>query len=103
MITLEIMLLMGYLGLINLITFIMFGLDKSKAKRGVNRISEKTLLGISLIGGAFGGLLGMLVFRHKTKKLSFKLLFGIVLLINVIVYYFILKDTVIYIIEGVII
>ena len=100
MITLEIVLLIGYLVSINLLALVLFGLDKSKAKRGNRRISEKALLGISLIGGAIGGLLGMLAFRHKTKKLSFKVLFGIVLLLNLIFYYFIFKETIIHVLEN---
>jgi len=90
MMSLEIMLIAGYLGLINLITLILFGLDKFKAKRGVHRISEKTLLGVSFIGGAIGGLFGMFTFRHKTKKLSFKAMFSIVLMINLVGYYWLI-------------
>ncbi|MCR5294953.1 MAG: DUF1294 domain-containing protein [Lachnospiraceae bacterium] len=57
-----------YLIAINVITFIAFGLDKWKAQHGKWRIKEKTLLGLSFIGGALGGLCAMYVFRHKIRK-----------------------------------
>lgn len=57
-----------YLLVLSIITFIAYGLDKRKAVKGKWRISEKILLGMSLLGGAFGGLLGMLKFRHKTTS-----------------------------------
>ena len=53
----------------------MYGIDKSRARRGKWRISEKTLIGIAVIGGSIGALLGMLVFHHKTKHWYFR--FGI--------------------------
>ena len=59
------------LGVISFITFILYGADKSKAKRGAWRIPEKVLLGFSFFGGALGGGLGMLLFRHKTKHWYF--------------------------------
>ena len=60
-----------YLGLINVIGLIMMFWDKSKAKRGVWRISEKTLLGTAVIGGSLGVFAGMRLFRHKTQHLQF--------------------------------
>ena len=57
----------GYLVLLSLITFIAYGVDKKKAKDGKWRTKEKTLLGLSFFGGAFGGYPAMLIFRHKTK------------------------------------
>lgn len=60
-----------YLLIINIITFILFGIDKYKAIKNKWRIKEATLLGMSFIGGALGGMFGMYVFRHKTKKFYF--------------------------------
>lgn len=57
----------SYLVLLSLITFIAYGVDKSKAKSGKWRTKEKTLLTLSFLGGAFGGYPAMLIFRHKTK------------------------------------
>ena len=57
----------AYLVLLSLVTFIAYGVDKRKAIKGAYRTKEKTLLGLSFFGGAFGGYPAMLVFRHKTK------------------------------------
>ena len=59
------------LAVLSAIAFILYGADKSRAKRGAWRIPEKVLLGFSFFGGAVGGLLGMLAFRHKTKHWYF--------------------------------
>ena len=64
---------MVYLGLINGITLILFGLDKRRAVRQKRRIPIVTLLGCSFVGGALGGLMGMYMFRHKTRKDYFTL------------------------------
>ena len=63
--------ILGYLLLINLITFCVYGWDKRAAKAGRRRVPEKTLLGLAAVGGAIGALLGMKVFHHKTKKRAF--------------------------------
>lgn len=57
----------------SLITFAAFGLDKWRAARDANRISELTLVLLGAIGGWLGGWLGMTCFRHKTIKFSFRL------------------------------
>lgn len=57
----------AYLILLSLITFIAYHIDKKKAIKGAYRTKEKTLLLLSLFGGAFGGYPAMLIFRHKTK------------------------------------
>ncbi len=71
-----------YLLIINCISFVVFGFDKIQALRNntnTNRVRERTLLGLTLIGGTLGGLLAMLLFRHKIKKVSFILqFFGVV-------------------------
>ena len=59
---------------VNIIAFILYGLDKKYAREGRWRIPEKTLLGIALIGGAAGAWIGMQTFRHKTKHMSFRTL-----------------------------
>ena len=63
--------LLAYFGIMSTITFFAYGIDKHKAKKGSWRISERTLLGLGAVGGAFGGLLGMKAFRHKTKHRYF--------------------------------
>jgi uncharacterized membrane protein YsdA (DUF1294 family) len=79
-------LIIGYILLINLLTLVLFGIDKSKASRGRSRISELTLLLFSLIGGATGGVLGMWLFHHKTRKAGFRVIIGLILLINLAAY-----------------
>lgn len=64
---------LGYVLILSLICFIMYGVDKSRAKRDKWRIKEQTLLVTGLCGGALGGLIGMLAFRHKTKHWYFYL------------------------------
>ena len=59
---------------VNLVSFTLYGLDKLKAKKGLWRIRESTLLLVALLGGSLGALLGMEVFRHKTKHWQFKVL-----------------------------
>ncbi|WP_411833736.1 DUF1294 domain-containing protein [Neobacillus niacini] len=63
--------LVGYI-IMNLIGMIVMKVDKERAKKHQYRISEKTLWLIALFGGAVGTTLGMQLFRHKTKHLSFK-------------------------------
>ena len=72
-----------YLILINIATCTAFVIDKDKAKRGARRISEKTLLGMSLIGGSLGGYLAMKAVRHKTQKPAFKFGMPIILIIQI--------------------
>ena len=61
-----------YLVSINVITFVVYGLDKWKAKQAKWRIRESTLLGLAAIGGSIGALLAMKILRHKTKHNQFK-------------------------------
>ena len=56
---------------INLVTFAVYGADKRRARRGAWRVPEKTLFLLPLLGASVGALLGMRVFRHKTKHWYF--------------------------------
>ena len=69
-----------YIIAINIITFLAMGIDKWKAKRGAWRISEGFLLGLVLLGGGIGGIFGMYVFHHKTKKPKFQIGFPAILI-----------------------
>ena len=60
-----------YFAAASLITLILYGVDKYKAVHGLWRISERTLLLSSFLGGAVGGSMGMLLFRHKTRHWYF--------------------------------
>ncbi len=59
------------LAIVSLIAFVLYGVDKRRAKRGAWRIPERVLLGFSFFGGGIGGLLAMCAFRHKTKHICF--------------------------------
>ena len=65
------MLLIPVFAIISLITLILYGVDKRRAKRGKWRIPERVLIGFSLLGGGIGGWLGMKLFRHKTRHWYF--------------------------------
>ena len=64
--------LLYYLIVINIVTFLVYGKDKWKAKQGSWRISEATLLILAAIGGSIGALLGMKIWHHKTLHKKFK-------------------------------
>lgn len=61
------------LAVINLAAFALYGVDKARARRGAWRIRESTLLGAAACFVALGALLGMQLFRHKTKHRAFAL------------------------------
>lgn len=73
-----------YFILINLIGFIMMGLDKRRAIKRRWRIPERKLFGIALIFGSIGVLIGMYVFRHKTRHLSFAIGIPAILVIQLL-------------------
>ena len=61
----------GILLTLNLLTFIIYGIDKFKAKKAKWRISEATLILLAVIGGSIGAWLGLQVWRHKTQHKKF--------------------------------
>lgn len=63
-----------YLLIINIITFIIYGIDKYKSIKHKYRISEATLIILAILGGPFGAFLGMIIFHHKTKKKKFMII-----------------------------
>ncbi|KMQ65219.1 membrane protein [Chryseobacterium angstadtii] len=74
--------------IINLFTFVVFGLDKRLAVKHKRRVPEITLLGLTLTGGSVGAALGMLIFRHKVSKVSFLLKWVAIILIQAAGIYF---------------
>jgi uncharacterized membrane protein YsdA (DUF1294 family) len=74
-----------YFTAISILSFLLFGLDKQKAKQNKRRISEFTLLLVSFLGGSLGSFLAMFIFRHKTSKTSFKIKFGLILLAQILI------------------
>ena len=79
---------MGYLEIyliaVNLITFVIFGVDKLAAIKGRTRIRERTLLLLAFIGGSIGGLSAMYLFWHKIRKLKFKLGVPLMLVLHIV-------------------
>ena len=61
-----------YLLAVNIVTFLLYGIDKYKAKKGKWRISEATLLTMAAIGGSIGAWAGMRLWHHKTMHKKFK-------------------------------
>ena len=106
--------LLYYLIVINIVTFLVYGIDKAASKRGQSqtrlsyaerkqarpkvkwkakqgswRISEASLLMLAVIGGTIGALLGMQVWRHKTMHLKFKYGLPLILLAQIALMYLI--------------
>ena len=73
-----------YLLIINLITFLAMYIDKKRAKWGKWRIKESTLFTLAFLGGGIGGIAGMHLFRHKTKKSRFIIGFPAILIVQII-------------------
>jgi len=63
---------MIYIIAVNVVAFVMYGIDKWKAKHSKWRIPEATLLGLAVLGGSIGAWLGMKVWHHKTMHKKFK-------------------------------
>ncbi len=76
--------LICYVIISNLIGFLLMGIDKLKAKRRRYRIPEKTLFMTALLGGSIGILVGMYLFRHKTRHRSFVLGIPLILVVQLI-------------------
>lgn len=64
--------LQNYLIITNIVTFLVYGLDKWKAKKSKWRIREAALLGLAVLGGRIGAWLGMKVWHHKTMHKKFR-------------------------------
>ncbi|MBO5954009.1 MAG: DUF1294 domain-containing protein [Oscillospiraceae bacterium] len=82
--------LMAYLFLVNAAGLLLMLADKKKALKKAWRISEATLLGVAAIGGSLGALIGMRVFRHKTRHLRFSLGLPLLLAMHTILLCFLL-------------
>ena len=68
---------------INLVTFIVYGIDKRKAIKQKYRIPEKSLFGLAFLGGSVGALLGMYAFRHKTRVWYFVVGIPVILFLQI--------------------
>jgi uncharacterized membrane protein YsdA (DUF1294 family) len=83
--------LLYYFVCVNVLTFLVYGIDKWKARQGKWRISEATLLLFAVIGGSIGAWLGMRVWRHKTMHKKFKYGIPAILMIHIIIFGYLLK------------
>lgn len=72
-----------YLIGINVLTILLFGIDKRKARKGLWRIPEGTLFGFAICGGSVGALLGMHLFHHKTQHRKFTIGIPVILLAQI--------------------
>ena len=76
---------------INVVTFVVYGIDKWKAKHSKMRIREAALLMLAVLGGSIGALLGMRIWHHKTMHKKFKYGLPLILLAQIALIYFINK------------
>lgn len=83
--------LMIYLGIINVITFLAFAIDKLHAIKGKRRIRIITLLGLAFVGGSLGALLGMYTLRHKTKVDYFTVGVPLIMIMQAVVVFFVMN------------
>lgn len=83
--------LIYYLIFINIVTLLLFIIDKRKAIKKKWRISELTLLTSSFIGGSIGAMIGMYIFRHKTKHWKFIILIPLSLILHVVLFIYFIK------------
>lgn len=80
----EFKLLLIYMIFVNVVTFLVYGVDKLKAKQNWWRISENALIALALIGGSIGALLGMYLWRHKTQHKKFKYGVPVILVLQIV-------------------
>ena len=71
------------IAIMNLLSYILMGLDKRAAQEGRWRVPEKTLFLVTALFGGLGGVLGMHVFRHKTKHWYFRVFFPVLLIAQI--------------------
>ena len=77
-----------YLAIINVATFLTYGLDKWKAKRSKWRIREAALLMLAVLGGSIGAWLGMIVWHHKTQHKKFKYGIPAIIIVQAIIIWY---------------
>lgn len=82
-------LLASYLLIVNIVGFAMMGIDKKRAIRGAWRISEASLFLAAIIGGSVGSILGMNLFRHKTKHWYFKYGMPAILILQIVLVFYV--------------
>ena len=86
--------LLCYLAIVNVITFIVYGIDKLKAKKAKWRIPESTLLLLAIVGGSIGAWCGVKIWHHKTLHKKFKYGIPLIIAIQITVIIYLFKDTI---------
>ena len=84
---------LGFCLIMSIVAFTAYGIDKRKAIKKKQRISEKTLILLAVFGGSFGAALGMSLFRHKTKHLKFTLTVPLMLVLHTALLVFLVVKT----------
>ena len=86
--------IIGFLITINVITFIVYGIDKLKAKKQKWRISEATLLLLATAGGSIGAWLGVKIWHHKTLHKKFRYGIPLIILAQIALSIYLFSDTI---------
>ena len=73
-----------YFIVVNILGFYLMGRDKAAAQAGARRTPETTLLAVAVVGGRVGALLGMVFFRHKTRKPAFRIGLPLILILQLL-------------------
>lgn len=73
---------------INILTFVLFFIDKRAAKKNLWRKKESLLMGMILVGGVVGGFLGIFLLRHKSRKLKFKFVLVLSIILHILILYY---------------
>ena len=91
----NIYIILTSIALINFITFIVYGIDKYKARKGKWRISENSLLLLAVIGGSIGAWFGIKIWHHKTmhKKFCYGIPLVILVQVAILIYFFLIQQT----------
>ena len=80
----SILFLLIYIAFVNILGFALMGIDKRRARQNAFRIPEATLFAVAIIGGSIGSILGMQIFRHKTKHWYFQFGMPIILVLQIV-------------------
>ena len=83
--------LIYYFLAVNVLTFVVYSVDKWKARRGRWRVPEASLLGLAAVGGSVGAWLAMQLFRHKTQKKKFRYGVPVLFVLQVAAVYFLVN------------
>ena len=88
----DINLVYAYLLSVSVITFLFYGYDKRQSVKNGWRVPEFVLHVLALAGGSPGALAGQMLFRHKTRKLKFRIVFAAIVILQIVLGYFFRAD-----------